>query len=532
MVLVIDNHVPLVAIPSLTSELGASAQELQWITDAHILINVPIAIVAGVAALILVLAAAVLDILVIKGRSTTAGAQPYKKSASKRSRLETRHPSPTALRTPRGTSPSIHPTSLYGLREERPALSTSTSREQQRPTRSIWSGENLTYKECTMSNSINARHERVQAALEQTVAGHDLVGIVAEVQDESGTWFGSAGVADLQSRRRREPGERFHPGSAGKAFTAAAMLTLEAEGRLSLDDTVEEWLPGVVRGNGNDGSKITIRHLHTHTSGLGITGLDVDIVRKYHTRAGFSQHRFDVWTVDQLLKLQLAIPPMYAPGEDFAYCNGGYHIAGAIIEKVTGGSYQDEVDRTVIRPLGLTGTYAPPLTEAGIRGPHPKVYSKQFIKDGVDPDSLTADNYESFLEDPEADPVDVTDKTFFGWSAAGVISTTGDMLRFTRALITGTLLPPAQHRAMWSTVPTRHWLPNTWYGTGVSKWALADGRMLHVVAGVELGSASVTLGTPDGEHMISIHTNSDRDWYAACNQIVEAAFGAPCLPPQ
>lgn len=380
-----------------------------------------------------------------------------------------------------------------------------------------------------MTGSANARHERVQEALDRAVAERSAPGVVAEVQDENGVWSGSAGVADLGTGRRREPGERFHAGSSGKAFTAAAMLTLEAEGRLSLDDTVDTWLPGVVSGNGNDGRKITIRQLLTHTGGLGITGLSAEIVRKYHTRSGFAEHRYDVWTVDELLKLQMAIPPMYAPGEDFAYANGGYHLAGAIIEKATGRSYEDEVDRTVIQPLGLTGTYARTFAERRFRGPHTKAYSRMVIRDGVDPGSLTADNYASLLLGPDSDPIDVTDRTFFMWAAGGVVSTTSDLLRLMRALITGSLLPPAQHREMWSTVPTRDWIPNARYGTGVSRWALADGRTLHVAAGVEGGSASMTLGTPDGGLIVSMHLNGDWNWYLTCGQIVEAAFGSPFL---
>ncbi|TMR93667.1 serine hydrolase domain-containing protein [Nonomuraea basaltis] len=383
-----------------------------------------------------------------------------------------------------------------------------------------------------MTDSTNARREDVQKALERAVAEYGTPGVVAEIQDENGAWFGSAGVADLGTGRRREPGEQFNVGSAAKAFTAAAMLTLEAEGRLSLADTVEEWLPGVVRGNGNDGRQITIGQLLTHTSGLGITGLSAEIARKYHTRPGFAAHRYDVWTVEQLLKLQMAIPPLYAPGADFAYSNGGYHLVGAIIEKATGRSYEDEVDRTVVQPLGLTGTYARPFAEQRVRGPHARIYTRQFFKDGIDPDSLTPDNYESLLEGPDSDPVDVTDRTTWGWAAGGAVSTTSDMLRFTNAMITGSLLPPAQHRTMWSTVPTRDWMPNTRYGTGVSQWTLANGRTLHIVAGLELGTASFTMGTPDARRLVSMNINCDWNWYPVCNQVAEAAFGSPFLPPQ
>jgi D-alanyl-D-alanine carboxypeptidase len=378
----------------------------------------------------------------------------------------------------------------------------------------------------------HAEYEKVQQILDHAVAEQDAVSIVAHVQEANDLWFGAAGPADLATGRFREPEDQFSIGSGGKAFTAATMLALEAEGRLSLTDTVEQWLPGVVTGNGNDGSRITIRQLLTHTSGLGITGVSAGIVRKNHTRAGLAEHRYDVWTVDELLQFQMSIPPIYEPGEDFAYSNGGYHVAGAIIERVTGRSFADEVDRNVIEPLGLSRTYERPLSEPGFRGRHPKVYSRQFIRDDVDPESVTELNYTELLEGPDSDPVDVTDKTSEGWAASGVVSTTSDMLRFTKALITGELLPAAQHRQMWTTVPTRDWMPNARYGTGVSRWELANGRALHAVAGVDLGGAALTMGTPDGARVVSVHISGDWKWYEIVNDLVESVFGAPFAPPR
>lgn len=372
-------------------------------------------------------------------------------------------------------------------------------------------------------------NKNMQQVLDRAVAEYGIPGVVAAVQDDDGVWFGAAGVADIQTGRRRETGEQFTLGSGAKTFTATAILTLEAEGALSLADTVEQWLPGVVRGNGNDGSEITIGQLLTHISGLGITGLNVEIARNYHTRPGFAAHRYDVWTVEKLLKLQMNIPPLYAPGTDFAYSNGGYHLVGAIIEKATGRRYEDEVDRTVVKPLGMTGTYARPFADREFREPHPRMYTRQFLRDGVDPETLTPDNYESLLESPDSDPVDVTDRTIWGWSAGGVMSTSDDMLRFTSALITGSLLPPAQHRTMWSTVPTRDWLPNTRYGTGVSQWTLADGRTLDVVPGVELGAASFTMGTPDAERVVTVNINCDWNWYPVFSEVADAVFGSPFL---
>ncbi|MFI6299458.1 serine hydrolase domain-containing protein [Nonomuraea sp. NPDC050790] len=373
--------------------------------------------------------------------------------------------------------------------------------------------------------------DKVQGVLDRSVAELGVTGIIAHVQDESETWFGSAGVADLETGQRRGPADRFLIGSGGKAFTSATILQLAAEGNLSLDDPVERWLPGVSR-NGNDGSKITVRQLINHTSGLWVTGFDADLVRSFHTRAGFAQNRHRVWTVDELLDFALSQPPIFEPGTNFAYTNGAYHLAGAVIEKATGNAYEDEVERTVIKPLGLSGTYARPLAEAGIRAPYTKTYSRMFIRDDVDPGSLTQENWESTLQGPETDAVDVTDSTSFGWSAGNVVSTTPDLLRFTGAMISGSLLAPAWHREMWTTNPTRNWIPHTRYGTGVSEWELADGTTQRAVVGMSNGAATITMGTPDGRRMVSMNVNCDWGWLPAFSAIMEAVFGSPFLRQQ
>ncbi|MFE3454258.1 serine hydrolase domain-containing protein [Nonomuraea sp. NPDC059194] len=376
----------------------------------------------------------------------------------------------------------------------------------------------------------NAGREKLQRVLDWAVAEVGVPGIVAEVRDANGTWFGTAGVADIRTGRRRQPGEHVHTGSSGKAFTAATMLALEAEGRLSIEDPVNAWLPGVLDVNGYDGDKITIRHLLSNTSGLFVTGLAPELAHRYLTRSSFVKHRFDDFTIDDMLRLAVSQPPVGEPGERFAYSNGGFHLAGAIIEKVTGNSYAEEVEHRVTRPLGLTDTYVRPAQETVYPDPHPRAYSKLFFKDGVDPAAVTPENWESLIEDPGLEPLDVTEfNSSGGWSAGNVVSTTGDMIRFINALASGSLLPPAQHRAMWTTVSTEggHWMPHARYGLGLFEFdkAAMGGRTLRGVGGSLWGSWSFAVGTPDGEHTIAVHTNTEWRTWDLMFKIIEAEFG-------
>ncbi|MGV9760963.1 serine hydrolase domain-containing protein [Streptomyces tricolor] len=388
-----------------------------------------------------------------------------------------------------------------------------------------------------MTNSTSTGREKLQRMLDRAVAELGVPGIVAEVRDANGTWFGSAGVADRESGRPRQEGEHLHVGSAGKAFTAAAVLRLEAEGRLSIDDPVEKWLPGVLNVNGYDGNRITLRHLLNNTSGLFITGLAPELSRRYATRSAFAAHRYDIWTTDELVRLAVSQPPLHAPGAAFAYSNGGFHLAGLVIEKVTGNSYAEEVARAVAQPLGLTHTYVRPPEDIGYPEPHPRAYTGLFLKDGADPADMTVQNWQSMLEEPGQPPLDTTGfNTSWAWSAGNVVSTTGEMIRAFEALATGRLLPDAQHRAMWTTVSTEggHWMPHSRYGLGVFELdeAVTGGLRLRGLAGSMQGSHLVVVGTADGEQTIAVHTNTEAKGWEVVFRAVEAQFGiAPIGKP-
>ncbi|WP_030669986.1 serine hydrolase [Streptomyces rimosus] len=377
--------------------------------------------------------------------------------------------------------------------------------------------------------------EKVQQMLDWAVAEVDVPGIVAEVRDTGGSWFATAGVADIETGRPRQEGEHVHVGSAGKAFTAAAVLALEAEGRLSIEDTVEKWLPGALDVNGYDGSEITIRHLLSNTGGLFITGLAPEISRRYATRSAFAEHRFDAWTTDQLLELTVSQPPIHEPGTAFAYSNGGFYLAGMIIEKVSGNTYAEEVARTITEPLGLSRTYVRPADETGYREPHPRAYSGLFMKDGVDPADITADNWQTMFEGPGLPPLDVTEyNSSWAWSAGNVVSTTGEMIQVFNAFASGSLLPPAQHREMWTMLSTEgaNWMPHSTYGLGVFELdrAVTGGLHLRGMGGSMQGSHLFAVGTPDGEQTIVVHTNTELKTWQILFRALEAVFGIPAVP--
>lgn len=332
----------------------------------------------------------------------------------------------------------------------------------------------------------------VQRVLEGAVTEQGYPGAIAEVRDGRRQWFGSAGAADLRTGREPLPQDRFRVGSITKTFTATVVLQLAAEYTLSLDDTVDKWLPGLVSGNGHDGRGITIRQLLNHTSGIFAYTLDEGMLEKYWSTK-LLEHRFDKWSPEQLVKIATAHPADFRPGTAWGYSNTNFVIAGMIIERATGQSYNDVIDQRIVHPLRLTATYAAG-DETEIRGPHGRAYSKLM------------------LADPDATAHDVTElNPSYGFGVGEIVSTAGDLNVFLSALLSGRLLPPTQQAEMFAMtpVPDGKWLDGYSYGLGLSSVQLSCGTTVYGHGGMITGAWSFMYGTRDGKHVVTQNVNGD-----------------------
>ncbi len=350
------------------------------------------------------------------------------------------------------------------------------------------------------------RNDAVQRVLDQAVNEGGAPGMLAEVRTGSSRWFGSAGVADTTTHRKPQANDRYRIGSTTKTFTATVLLQLVGEGRLSLDDTVEKWLPGVVKGNGHDGSRISVRQLLNHTSGIFNFTEDPQVVANLVGPA-FLEHRFDGFRPEQLVRTAMSHAPAFAPGTSWAYSNTNFILAGMLVEKVSGRSLATEVTRRVIVPLGLYDTYLPGQSTS-IYGPHGKAYSKLLVPD------------------PAAPVYDVSElNPSWAGSAGDMISTAGDINRFYSALLGGRLLRPAQQKEMFTAVPTVNWIPNTGYGLGMIAQTLPCGVRVWGHGGTIHGSLSWSMGLRDGSKVAS--TNINGDWVdqgGISTDLMEAVF--------
>jgi D-alanyl-D-alanine carboxypeptidase len=295
-----------------------------------------------------------------------------------------------------------------------------------------------------------------------------VTGVEARVTTADGRHLvATSGVADRATGRPVPPDGRFRIASTRKAFEATVALQLVAEHRLSLDDTVERWLPGVVRG----GRRITVRELLRNTSGLH------DDLPGYTTPEEYLQQRYDVYTREQLVTRATSHPLDFPPGTGWAYSNTGFILAGMLIERVTGHCLQQEVSDRIVRPLGLHDTTWPG-TSPTLPRPHAQAY--QLLESG--------------------DLVDVTEQV--SWDPDSMVSSTHDLDRFFRALLDGGLLPPAQLAEMKRTVPIsadlEPILPGARYGLGLFRRPLPCGGVYWGHDGGDAGYITGTGVTDDG----------------------------------
>ncbi|WP_260867569.1 serine hydrolase [Streptomyces sp. SAJ15] len=360
----------------------------------------------------------------------------------------------------------------------------------------------------THSAGAGKGHAATQKALDANVA-LGVPGVVAQARDARGTWNGTSGVGNLKTKKPRGADDRFRIGSISKTFVATVVLQLEADGKLDIDDKVDKWLPGVVRGNGHDGRRITIRQLLNHSSGIYNYTEDAGFGRKILSK-NFLKHRYDTFTPRQLVKTAMGHRPYFKPGADWHYSNTNYILAGMIIEKATGHPYGTEVERRVLKPLKLRSTSLPG-TKARVPGPHSRGYSTLFDTS------------------PKAKVHDVTEMNpSWGHSAGEMISTTSDLNRFYQSLLGGRLLPAKQLKEMKTTIPMSKEAPNARYGLGLAKIKLPCSTTVWGHDGGIHGSASLGLTTGDGRHTLAANLNGD--WAGDFGSVMTAEFcgkGAP-----
>jgi D-alanyl-D-alanine carboxypeptidase len=287
--------------------------------------------------------------------------------------------------------------------------------------------------------------QALQAKFDELHKGGVFAGGTAGFALADGSSFGIAvGVSDLESRAPMKPTDRMLLGSVGKTFVSAVALQLVKEGRIGLDDRIATHLgsaPWFARLP--NAPAITIRQLMNHTSGL----VRYELNPKF--TADLTANPDKVWTPEDRLAYLFDTPAPFAPGEGWDYSDTNYIVLGMIVERAGGEPYYTQVERRILRPLGLTNTIpvesrtVPGLVQ-GYAGPNnPFGGTDRMIKDG------------RFAINPQ-----------FEWTGGGLATTGEDLAKWAKALYEGRVVDATLMDDLLDGVTARLG-PETKYGLGV-----------------------------------------------------------------
>jgi CubicO group peptidase (beta-lactamase class C family) len=319
-----------------------------------------------------------------------------------------------------------------------------------------------------------AHPQDLQKALEQLVTGAFQASAPGAacllIQKGQVIYRDGIGLANLEHEIPLTPEMPFRLASLTKPITATAILKLAEAGQLALTDPLTRFLPDYPMGE----TPITLEHLLTHTSGL----------RNYtELPEWWAVHRQDLG-VDQLLDLFKAQPVAFAPGTSWAYCNSGYALLGAILEKISGKPYGECLNELIFAPLEMQKT----SYEASPARVIPQLVSGYTKIPG-------AYLHPEYLSNTQV------------YAAGGLVSTLDDLARWFAALRNGQLLSPKMLQPMW----TPYLLADgtsTHYGYGWMLSQLEDRRVVEHY-GLLPGFANYLLALPDEDLLVVILSNDD-----------------------
>jgi D-alanyl-D-alanine carboxypeptidase len=297
--------------------------------------------------------------------------------------------------------------------------------------------------------------------------GPGLFGLVTE--DGKVVFEGSVGVADIGRPEPIRARDLFRIGSVTKIYVAAVVLQLTAEGALSLDDSVQRWLPGAVPG----GEQITVEMLLRMRSGLPdyvgpLFGYppDLRVLDRY-------------WPPEELVQVALTAGDRLAPDVGYRYSNTDYVLLGLIIEKATGQRVDAQLWQRIFRPLGLHDTVFP-VVDPHMRGPHAKGY----IRDAP------ASPYAEFTTMSPSE----------SWTSGAIVATAGDVAAFLDGLLGGALLAPGILARM--TDCTQALDEHRSKGLGIVRYDFGTGSVAFGHTGGVPGYSTVAMRTQAGRCVI------------------------------
>ncbi len=319
-----------------------------------------------------------------------------------------------------------------------------------------------------MVTSVAAQTDAVDRYVNYTMKRFHVPGLaLAVVKDGQVILAKGYGRASLELDVPATPQTVFEIGSITKQFTATAIMMLVEEGKVKLDEKITAYLSGLPEAWAN----VTVRHLLTHTSGI----------KSYTSVTDFITLCRNDHTPEEIIRMVAAEPLEFPPGEKWSYSNTGYYLLGLIVEKASGTSYWEFLDRHIFKPLGMTVTRS---SEPRAIIPN-RARGYAWIDNGyvnIDPLSATT-----------------------AYAAGAIVSTVLDMAKWDAALYTERVLKKSSLDEMWNpaTLTTGQ---KTDYGFG---WRVGEirGHRFVMHGGGTPGFRSHFLRLPDDRLTVIVLTN-------------------------
>jgi D-alanyl-D-alanine carboxypeptidase len=287
--------------------------------------------------------------------------------------------------------------------------------------------------------------DRLQAAFVELHRAGSFPGGTAGVALADGTSFGIAvGVSDRATRAEMRPSDRLLLGSVGKTYVSAVALQLVHEGKLALDEPIakylgqEPWLPKLPNA-----TAATVRQLMNHTSGL----VRYELNPKFTADLTASPDK--IWTVEDRLSYLFGSTPPFAAGSGWEYSDTNYIVLGAIVERVGGASYYEQLGQRILRPLSLKDTV--PADTRSVPG----------LVQGYAGENNPFGGRDAMIEDGR-----LVISPQFEWTGGGLAATAEDLARWAKRLYEGKVIDASLMDDLFDGVPARLG-PETKYGLGV-----------------------------------------------------------------
>ncbi len=355
-----------------------------------------------------------------------------------------------------------------------------------------------------LAEKLNARLDSVYAARPYKA------GLSAAIYLPDGAlWTGAVGVAHIIERTPVTPDHKFRIYSSTKPVTAAMILSLAADGLISLEDSLSKFLPWIdtvpnLRGD------VTLAQLLTHETGFNDytenMAFQIQIIANYDT----------VWTPENII--QHCEAPWFAPGQNRRYSSTNYVLLGMVVEKVMNMSAAEAFRQNFFEPLGLNDMYLSDGSEpAGtLAGPHDNL--KDF---GLTPDSI------SYL------PFSYRGIITGAWTTGAVVATARNLALWGRQLWGGNALSPQARELMLGSLPSygsvnpfnpEKTVDDNFPGYGVfHEWATMEGFVGH--GGASIGYRSVYAHHPEKNISIAVCTNQGKgDMSGVAHELMKVVY--------